>query len=199
MVVVAQLAERLIVVQDVTGSNPVNYPILGDDMKVGWSRKYEYSGGASKTYAVIFDIDQVLADIDHRLHFITDQWPQDWDRFMAEAHKDRPIPQLIRLAKIMDAKDFRIFFVTGRKEIERQQTIDWLDEYLELGKSYIDDHLFMRRTDDVREDHVIKKEVFERNIKREYRILFVIEDRKSCVEMWRNEGLLCLQNEWGDF
>lgn len=39
----------------------------------------------------------------------------------------------------------------------------------------------------------------EDNIKGKFYIPFVLEDNCKCVEMWRNEGLICLQPNEGKF
>ena len=43
------------------------------------------------------------------------------------------------------------------------------------------------------------KKLYEDNIKGKYYIPFVLEDNCKCVEMWRNEGLICLQPNEGKF
>lgn len=164
-----------------------------------WSNKYPYSAGEDKPNAVIFDIDQVLADIDHRLRFITEQNPRDWDKFYSKCPDDKPIVKTAKLAKIMFEYGYKILFVTGRRESIREETVGWLSSVLDIQHEQIRCNLFMRPDGDKRADYVVKKELFDNFIKGYFRILFVIEDRKSCVGMWRKEGLLCLQNEWGDF
>ena len=57
----------------------------------------------------------------------------------------------------------------------------------------------MRPHDDFRKDDVIKAEIYEKEILPYYHVLFVVEDRKSVVEMWREKGVVCLQCDWGDF
>jgi hypothetical protein len=57
----------------------------------------------------------------------------------------------------------------------------------------------MRKTGDHRKDYVVKKEIHRKLIKPKYEVLFVLEDRNQAVNMWRQEGLTCLQVAPGDF
>jgi hypothetical protein len=60
--------------------------------------------------------------------------------------------------------------------------------------------LFMRSTGDIRKDSVVKKELFEANVKGKYFINFVLDDRDQVIDLWRLElGLPCLQVNYGDF
>ena len=57
----------------------------------------------------------------------------------------------------------------------------------------------MRNANDYRPDEVIKKEIYEREIKGKYDIICVFDDRNKVVDMWREEGFLCCQVADGDF
>ena len=47
-------------------------------------------------------------------------------------------------------------------------------------------------------DDDCKKNMLEQNIEKE-NVWFVLEDRKVVVDMWRKEGLTCLQVAAGEF
>jgi len=47
------------------------------------------------------------------------------------------------------------------------------------------DELHMRKTDDVRKDSVVKKELYDEFIKDKYNVRFVIDDRPQVVRMRR--------------
>jgi hypothetical protein len=57
----------------------------------------------------------------------------------------------------------------------------------------------MRATADPREDYIIKKEIYETQIKDKYDVLFCLDDRKQVTQMWREQGLVCLQCEFGEY
>lgn len=97
-------------------------------------------------------------------------------------------------------KDIQIIFISGREGTLEcyNKTFNWLRENI-LGIYNIADNIFMRKEKDYRSDEIIKKEIFEENIKDKYNVLAVLDDRKKVVDMWRKEGLLCLQVWDGDF
>lgn len=82
--------------------------------------------------------------------------------------------------------------VSGRSEEHRPQTVEWLAE---KGVKYHE--LILRRDGDRRTDSVVKREMLAEVDKG--KILFVVEDRSRVVEMWRSEGLVCLQCAPGEF
>ncbi len=55
----------------------------------------------------------------------------------------------------------------------------------------------LRRDEDFRSDTIIKREILQDIDKS--KILFVVEDRNRVVNMWRAEGLICLQPAPGEF
>ena len=57
----------------------------------------------------------------------------------------------------------------------------------------------MRKTGDNRKDCVVKREIFDAEIKDKYYIKFILDDRNQVVDMWRKMGLTCLQVADGDF
>jgi hypothetical protein len=70
--------------------------------------------------------------------------------------------------------------------------VKWLEQQ---GVNYHD--LLLRKDRDRRSDTVVKREMLS-GIDRD-KILFVVEDRNRVVEMWRAEGLVCLQCAPGEF
>lgn len=156
----------------------------------------------AKPYAYIFDIDGVLADCSHRLHFIQRE-PKDWNNFFKTERilQDKPIQANVDLLLALTwrvGKD-NILFVTGRKEEHREPTANWLYEKV-FYASYFPAHtLFMRKDNDFRPDWTIKKEIYENQIKDKYEVFGVFEDRTRVVRMWRDLGLPCYQVCDGDY
>jgi hypothetical protein len=91
-------------------------------------------------------------------------------------------------------KDKLVLLVSGREDKYREQTINFLDKH-----QIIYEKLIMRETGDFRKDSIIKKEIFDTQIRGFYNIDFVLDDRNQVVEMWRQLGLTCLQVAEGDF
>ncbi len=81
---------------------------------------------ASRPLAVV-DIDGVLADVGHRLHFL-DRRPKDWTGFFAAARSDPPHPEGLALAKEL-AAGHDVVLLTGRPERCRADTEAWLDDH----------------------------------------------------------------------
>ena len=51
------------------------------------------------------------------------------------------------------------------------------------------DKIYMRKQDDIRKDSIVKKEIYDENIKWKYNVFCVFDDRPQVVEMRRNEWL----------
>ncbi len=70
-----------------------------------------------------------------------------------------------------------------------------------LANNWIDfDLLLMRKSNDNRKDTIIKREIFEADIKNFYFIEFILDDRNQVVDLWRNDlKLPCFQVYYGNF
>jgi len=142
---------------------------------------------------VIFDIDGTLANIDHR-RLALDENPKNWPKFWGDLDKDTLIEPVAAILVAMHSEGFIINISTGRWEKYRQITEDWLDKY---GLLKLVSAMSMRPDGDYRKDEVIKQEALDMMDKS--RILFVVDDRQRVVDMWRRNGLICLQAAKGNF
>ena len=106
--------------------------------------------------------------------------------------QDKAIHSMVRLCNILYAAGLRIILCSGRNEANRPETVEWLAKQ---GVQYHE--LLLRRDEDYRSDAVVKREILLGLDKG--KILFVVEDRSRVVEMWRSEGLTCLQCAPGEF
>jgi phosphoglycolate phosphatase-like HAD superfamily hydrolase len=140
---------------------------------------------------VIFDIDGTLADVSERIHHVKKK-PKNWNAFFQGMAQDKAIHSMVRLCNLLYASGVQIILCSGRSEEHRQQTIDWLTQQ---GVNYHD--LLLRKDNDRRQDSVVKREMLAAIDKS--KILFIVEDRSRVVEMWRSEGLVCLQCAPGEF
>ena len=140
---------------------------------------------------VIFDIDGTLADLSHRRHHV-EKKPKNWDAFFRGMSQDKAIHSVVRLCNILYASGCKILLCSGRSEEHRVETVQWLAEN---GVNYHE--LILRRDGDRRSDVIVKREMLA-GLDRS-KILFVVEDRSGVVEMWRSEGLVCLQCAPGEF
>ena len=142
---------------------------------------------------VIFDLDGTLADVTHRLHHIQGV-PRNWDAFFEDCNNDAPIEDMITLYRYLSRHcEMRIF--SGRSEAVRDKTEKWLDHHLNAPWA----ELRMRKNKDFRPDHEVKNEMLADLGPTRERVLLIIDDRQQVVDMWRNEGMRCLQCAQGNF
>lgn len=139
----------------------------------------------------IFDLDNTIADGDHRVHLIEGMPPNErkWDEFHAQAHLDKPFPDVLALCQLL-GEIYNIAILTGRPEEKRFETISWLHTY---GVPFRELH--MRPSKDYRPDTEFKGEFYTKHFaSRCRRVVGIFEDRDKLVEMWREKfNLTCYQ------
>lgn len=143
---------------------------------------------------VVFDIDGTLADIAHRRPFLDGDRP-DWRRFnaaMGEDTPNRPIVDLYLTLWTSGAYDLQI--VTGRNEAFRKVTETWLT-WNEIPFNRV----LMRADGDFRADNLVKADILKQLQSEDRDIAFAVDDRQQVVDMWRENGVTCLQCDVGDF
>ena len=142
----------------------------------------------------IFDIDGTLADLSHRLHFIQDK-PADWRAFFAACPADKPIREVIEIAKALQLVH-SIKLITGRSDEVEDQTAQWIND-----QGIYFSGLLMRKAGDHREDSIVKAELLDALLTRHHQdsIAGVFEDRQQVVDMYRARGLRVFQVDRGDF
>lgn len=133
----------------------------------------------------------IICDLDGTLALLGERSPYD----ASAADSDLPNEPVIRVLLASVAYEgAHVFLVSGREERYRKVAERWLQRH---GIAY--DGLFLRRNKDPRKDTVVKREIYDREIHGQYRVLFVLEDRDQVVAFWRSLGLTCLQVAEGDF
>ena len=142
------------------------------------------------------DLDGTLANIDHRLHFIKGE-KKDWKSFFGEIKNDKVNEWCRQLIMAMKLRGYEIVYATGRTGSHevREDTVVWLMK----NGLYENGIVYFREDGDYRPDHVVKKEMFEKDISSHHNVLFVVDDRKRVVDMWRSLGFVCLQCAKGNF
>lgn len=146
------------------------------------------------------------------------RWEPDYESFHAAMDKDTVNEWCLAILSSMEDSqwgDTWILFVTGRPERYEFQTQNWIVEH-RLFKSW---RLFMRPDclpfsapdklgalsceeinapilnwkPDHRPSSVMKREIYERDIKDKYDVLFVLEDDEDCAQMYKELGLTVLK------
>jgi len=139
-----------------------------------------------KTPCVLVDIDGTIADLTHRLHFIS-EGQNDWKAFYAAAGSDAPIEPVIKIVRALWKDLETVILVSGRSEEIKDLTRMWLRNY---GVKY--NELHMRKEGDYRPDHVVKKEILDSLRARDYAPYLAIDDRPSVISLWESEGIKTL-------
>jgi phosphoglycolate phosphatase-like HAD superfamily hydrolase len=145
---------------------------------------------------VIVDIDGTLAMVGDRLKYLQ-QDKKDWDKFYEACYEDEPINEIVDLVGRLIYAEYKILYVTGRRESVRRKTLKWFKD-----KTYINvisSDLLMRKNNDYRHDTIIKPELIKEKGIDFKQIAFVLEDRNSVVKTWRDLGVKCLQVADSDF
>lgn len=163
---------------------------VGKDVIMGMHNRYlrqreEYKHDTTKPSAIIVDMDGTLALFNHN------RGPYD-DHLCGTDEPNWPVMETVFRA--MDAH--KVIVVSGRDAgRSRDATEGWL---LKHGVSPIE-KLLMRAAGDKRKDSIVKRELYDAEIRDQYDIQFVLDDRNSVVEMWRDLGLTVFQVAEGDF
>lgn len=138
--------------------------------------------------SILVDIDGTIADNSHRQHFVAGV-EKDWPRFFAAMRDDQVIYPVANMVNNLFRTN-SIILCTGRPAEYRVATISWLHRNLIPFTE-----LYMRKSGDHRPDHLVKRELYDQILADGYNPKIVIDDRTSVVKMWRELGLVCLQNE----
>jgi hypothetical protein len=138
----------------------------------------------------IFDIDGTLADLSHRLHFITGE-NKDWHTFYKACYADSPIFDVITIARALSDAGHIVVYATGRSTLVYNETIDWLKKYRLPNPQRV----YMRPEGDHKEDVVVKLTLLDM-INSDYaneKLGGIFEDRQQVVDMYRARGLRVFQ------
>ena len=115
--------------------------------------------------------------------------PYDWDKVL----DDLPKLDVIETVNLL-SRDNIIIIVSGRDGIAEEDTKTWLKKHKVKYNSF-----FIRPKGDNRKDTIIKEEIYNNNIKHNFNVVGVFDDRDCVVATWRHLGLTCFQVNYGDF
>lgn len=141
----------------------------------------------------------IIVDIDGTIAEKGDRSPFDWKL----VDTDTPIQDVVNIiTNLMDGYSITelpvLIFMSGRDEECRSETEDWL--YTHMEDMYEGSTLLMRSKGDMRKDYIVKRELFEQNIRDRYNVIGVFDDRDQVVHMWRKQlGLTTFQVAYGNF
>lgn len=141
---------------------------------------------------IAFDLDGTLADITHRLPLIKPP-KKDWPGFFDACVNDTPIFEMVHLCQNLLSCGHTVDIWSGRSDRVRMQTEAWLASCVPGYRT-----LKMRRDGDYRKDCIVKQEWLSNMGRSEWPDL-AFDDRQQVVDMWRSNGIRCLQVAKGDF
>lgn len=132
----------------------------------------------------------VICDVDGTLAHMVNRGPYDTSKYLDDEKDELVHWAFARLA----GEGATRIICSGRSEEFRAVTEQWLAEH---GITF--DFLLMRQAGDLRNDAIIKRELYEQHVKGKYNVRLVLDDRNRVVDMWRDLGLTCFQVAPGDF
>ena len=136
----------------------------------------------------VFDIDGVLADVSHRVHFL-DQEPADWSSFFAHAASDGTHAEGLQLLWEA-ATECDIAYLTGRPEWCRHDTQAWL-----RGQGLPEATLVMRRNGDHRPARLVKPTLL-RALAQGRVVAVVVDDDLAVCDAYEKAGWTVLRALW---
>lgn len=149
---------------------------------------------------VIFDLDGTLALIDDRRVLATkDNGKMDWDVFFDPKNISLDLPNrpVIEMAQMLKRQGFRIVIFSGRSKGTKEVTKEWLNNFdipFDVIKMRPTSKEFMYMPDDK-----LKQMWLDKLFPNKDDILCVFDDRQKVVDMWRDNGITCLQVADGNF
>ena len=154
----------------------------------------------------IFDLDGTLADIEHRRKFIKGD-KKDWDSFFAACPNDVPKYEIIDILQTLRLCSNDVWIWSGRSDVVKKETLEWIHKFInendESGSGwrfFNPSDLKMRPHGDYSPDTELKKRWLDAmSIEDRARLMAVFDDRNCVVNMWRKNGITCLQVAAGDF
>ena len=146
--------------------------------------------------AIIVDLDDCLFDSRHLGKYLPEKQDdrEGWDLFqekMSECSVNTYILSIIDSLWLME--NIELIFVTGREGNQKLKdlTIEQLDKYFPYYQ------VFFRPELDYRRAAVVKKEIYEKEIKGKYNVLFAIDDDIENIKMFYKQGINTLHCRYG--
>jgi hypothetical protein len=136
----------------------------------------------------IVDIDGVVADVRHRVHYV-EQRPKNWKKFFAAAVHDEPHAEGLAVVEKL-TEDHEIIFLTGRPEHLRDDTTEW------LGRHGLDGHRLLMRPEGDRGPSARFKLREVQRLARHRHVAMVIDDDATVIATMRDAGFVTLLADW---
>jgi predicted secreted acid phosphatase len=146
-----------------------------------------------KPKALICDLDNTLCDAKHRMALFHQR---QWDKFEAAIPLDTPNEMVGHFLKFARMRGWKVLFVSGRSAEARTDTIMWLMEHYPGFETF---PIYLRARADERPDYQVKRDIYLNQIKPDFDVQLVLDDRTMVVQEWRRLGLECWQVAEGNY
>ncbi|GAB4333467.1 MAG: hypothetical protein OHK0038_09640 [Flammeovirgaceae bacterium] len=133
--------------------------------------------------------DAVAFDLDGTLALMGKRQPFDWHK-VDDDDLNNLVAEHIHFHK---NKGRKILIISGRDELARKKTIEWLNFY-EIPF----DELWMRKSGDFRKDSFIKEEIYRQHIENKYNLVCVYDDRLQVLKKWYELGIFSFNVNQGN-
>lgn len=153
--------------------------------------QFEANWGSKKVVVDVSLPSCVLVDIDGTVALMNGRSPFEWDR----VDEDVSHEIVVSIVKGLQAQGKKIIFFSGRDGSCFEKTRGWLSARFDSVE------LFMRKPGDMRNDAIVKEEMYFDHIHGKYQVEAVIDDRPRVCKMWRSLGFNVIQigNPYVDF
>jgi hypothetical protein len=125
---------------------------------------------------IIVDIDGTLANKS------PDRGYYDWSKVGLDTVNEH-------IKSIVNNYNGYIFIFSGREGSCYPETKKWL-----IDNNINHNQLIMRAINDDRSDDIVKREMFESEVKDKYNVDYIIDDRMKVIKMWTELGLPVISN-----
>jgi len=151
-----------------------------------------------KKKVIICDIDDTIANLDHRLEGVPTHVKNyfDYKEFQNSCVDDEPISWIIDLINTLhDSGAYTIKFVSGRPEYIRDKTLTWMLKYIPWIKN---EDVFLMENNGIHDKYFKAARVqgIERNFGE---VSFIIDDRRSSIKYLRMIGYKVLDPKDNNF
>jgi predicted kinase len=146
-----------------------------------------YTPNWREARAIIVDIDGTIATHPQRGH-------HDYDKVGSDTPR---IDIMAMVCAWAEREDLQIIIMSGRPDSCREETLKWLYHYMDEVP-----YLFMRKTGDIRNDRIVKEELFWDNVADQWNVVAAVDDRPRVVRLWHDIGIpnvLSVQNGYDEF
>lgn len=141
--------------------------------------------------ALIIDLDGTLCNSTHVVNFTGVNGAVDWDKLVESAAFAVRNDWCAEIVSSFAAQNYHIIFLTARSGTDRYREIteQWLSNF---GFNHMQHTLLMRSAGDDRPDHIVKEELYLKEVAPNYDVLFAVDDKYAVIAMWRKLGIPAL-------